>query len=139
MIKWDPRGHLLASSAKDDSRLLIWTPKSSEPLIVLNDHDDAVCEFQWSHVDSSSLSSNLSQSGVGFIVTLSIDCTVRVFNIAAQNSECVLSLKHENQLLSMALSPDNQLLAVGGHNADICLWSLKDKKLLKSFQSSSSQ
>lgn len=104
---------------------------------MLNDHEDAVCEFQWSHIDSSSVTSNLSQSGVGFIVTLSVDCTVRVFNIASQNAECILSLKHENQLLSMALSPDNQLLAVGGHNSDICVWSLKEKKLLKSFLYSS--
>ena len=104
----------MASSAKDDSRLLIWSPKLSEPLIILNDHEDAVQEFLWSNIDSQSITSNLNQSGVGFIVTLSLDCTVRMFNIAAQNAECILSLKHDNHLLSMALSPDNQLLAVGG-------------------------
>jgi len=70
---------------------------------------------------------------VGFLVTLSRDCHVRVFNIASQQAECVLSLKHDNHQFCLAVSPDNQLLAVGGQNSDICVWSLKDKKLLKSF------
>lgn len=74
---------------------------------MLNDHEDAVCEFSWSNIDASSMTSNLNQSGVGFIVSLSLDCTVRVFNIAAQKAECILSLKHDNHLLSIALSPDN--------------------------------
>jgi hypothetical protein len=35
----------------------------------------------------------------------------------------------------MALSPDNQLLAIGGQNSDITIWSVKEKLLLKTFQS----
>ena len=35
----------------------------------------------------------------------------------------------------MALSPDNQILAVGGQNSDIYIWSLKNQKLIRSFGS----
>jgi WD40 repeat protein len=35
----------------------------------------------------------------------------------------------------LALSPDNQILAVGGQNSDIYIWSLKNQKLIRSFGS----
>jgi len=44
-----------------------------------------------------------------------------------------MTLKHEAHIGSLALSPDNQLLAVGGQNKDIFIWSLKDQKLIRSF------
>jgi WD40 repeat protein len=33
----------------------------------------------------------------------------------------------------LSLSPDNQLLAVGGQNSDIYIWSLQNQKLIRSF------
>ena len=38
-------------------------------------------------------------------------------------------------MYSLALSPDNQLLAVGGQNSDIYIWTIKDQKLIRSFSS----
>lgn len=34
---------------------------------------------------------------------------------------------------SLALSPDNSLLAVGGQNSEVSVWSLRDQKLLRVF------
>jgi len=92
----------------------------------LNDHEGPIRDFKWSNYDASST----SQTGLGFIVTLSMDMTVKLFNIGKTNqrntAECLFTLKHENLLISMALSPDNSLLAVGGENSDIYVWSLKE-------------
>lgn len=38
-------------------------------------------------------------------------------------------------MYSLALSPDNQLLAVGGQNSDVYIWTIKDQKLIRSFTS----
>jgi WD40 repeat protein len=37
-----------------------------------------------------------------------------------------MTLKHDTHVGSLSLSPDNSLLAVGGQNQDIYIWSLKD-------------
>lgn len=78
----------------------------------INDHDSAVIDFKWSHLDPSQGSAN--QSGVGFIISLSKDQTVKVFNIAKTQAECIFTLRHDCPIISLGLSPDNQLLAVGG-------------------------
>jgi len=56
-----------------------------------------------------------------------------VFNISKSSAECVVTFRHDSQITSLALSPDNQILAVGGQNSDIYIWSLKDQKLIRSF------
>ena len=78
----------------------------------INEHDSAVIDFKWSHLDPNQGTS--SQSGVGFIISLSKDQTVKVFNIAKSQAECVFTLRHDCPIISLGLSPDNQLLAVGG-------------------------
>jgi WD40 repeat protein len=44
-----------------------------------------------------------------------------------------MTLRHDVHVGSLSLSPDNSLLAVGGQNSDIYIWSLKDQKLVRSF------
>jgi len=46
-----------------------------------------------------------------------------------------MTLHHQTHIGSLSLSPDNSLLAVGGQNQDIYIWSLKDQKLLRTFVS----
>ena len=111
-IKWDPRCHLLASSAQEDSQILIWSIKSNSPILSLNDHEGAIRDFKWSNIDASSM--NITSGGVGFIVTLSMDQTVKLYDIARNKAECLITLKHDHPIISLSLSPDNQLLAVGG-------------------------
>lgn len=76
---------------------------------------------------------NANQGGVGFIVTLSMDQNIRLYDIARNKAECLMTLKHQCHIGSLSLSPDNSLLAVGGQNQDIYVWSLKDQKLIRSF------
>jgi WD40 repeat protein len=90
----------------------------------LNDHEGAIRDFKWSNNDTTNM--NINTGGVGFIVTLSMDQTIKLYDIARNKAECLITLKHENPIISLSLSPDNQLLAVGGENSDIYIWSLKD-------------
>ena len=88
-------------------------------------------DFKWSNVDASS--SNQNQGGVGFVVTLSMDQAVRLYDIARNKAECLMTLRHPVHIGSLALSPDNSMLAVGGQNSDIFIWSLKDQRLIRTF------
>ena len=56
-IKWDQKGHLLASSATDDLQVFIWSPKSRTYILSLNDHTAPVKDFKWSNIDNG-ISSN---------------------------------------------------------------------------------
>lgn len=123
-IKWDQKGHLLASQASDEAQILIWSPKSKPHILSLNQQEGPVRDFKWSNIDMNS--SNANQAGVGFIVTLSMDQTIRLYDIARNKAECLMTLRHQTHICSLSLSPDNQLLAVGGQNQDIYIWSLKD-------------
>jgi WD40 repeat protein len=98
----------------------------------INEHDSAVIDFKWSNFDQSQ--GHASQSGIGFIISLSKDQTVKIFNIAKTEAECVFTLHHDCQISSLGLSPDNQLLAVGGQNSEIFIWSIKDQKMIRCFE-----
>jgi len=111
-IKWDPKGHLLASSATDDFQVFIWSPKSRSYILSLNDHTAPVKDFKWSNIDPNV--SNQNQGGVGFIVTLSSDLAIRLYDIARNKAECLMTLRHHAHIGSLSLSSDNSLLAVGG-------------------------
>ena len=50
---------------------------------------------------------NINSSGVGFIVTLSMDQSVKLYDIARNKAQCIFTLKHESPIISLALSPDN--------------------------------
>ena len=81
--------------------------------MILNSHEAAVRDFKWSNVDPSG-SANLIAPGVGFIVSLSMDQTVKVYDIGSKKGNCLMTLRHEYPITSLALSPDNHYLAVGG-------------------------
>lgn len=70
---------------------------------------------------------------MGFIVTLGMDQNVKLYDIASNKAEHLLTLYHDNHISHLSLSPDNSLLAVGGQNSEIYVWSLKDQKLLRCF------
>lgn len=97
-------------------------------MITINEHDGSITDFKWSHQDAG-----ISGGGIGFIISISKDQTVKVFSILKTSAECLVTFKHDSQITSLGLSPDNQVLAVGGQNSDIYVWSLKDQKLIRSF------
>jgi len=66
-------------------------------------------------------------------VTLGMDQNVKLYDIASNRAEHLLTLYHDNHISHLSLSPDNSLLAVGGQNSEIYVWSLKDQKLLRCF------
>lgn len=62
-----------------------------------------------------------------------MDQTVRAYDISSDKVRCMMSLRHDHYISSLALSPDNSLLAVGGQSSEITIWSVRDQKLLRSF------
>ena len=70
-------------------------------------------------------------SGLGFILVASIDSRLRVFDLTSSQAVCVMSINLNHSPSSIALSPDNQLLAVGGISSQISIWCLQNKKQLK--------
>lgn len=62
-----------------------------------------------------------------------MDQSIRLYDIARNKAECLMTLTHDVHIGSLSLSPDNSMLAVGGQNQDIYIWSLKDQKLVRSF------
>jgi WD40 repeat protein len=100
-------------------------------MLSLNDHTAPVKDFKWSNIDPTVTSSN--QGGYGFIVTLSSDMAVRLYDIARTKAECLMTLRHQSPIGSLSLSHDNSFLAVGGQTSEIFIWSLKDQKLVLNF------
>ena len=97
----------------------------------LNDHDASIRDFKWSNVDQTSINPN--SAGTGIIVTLSMDQSIKIYDISRKQATCLHTLKHTTHIGSLSLSPDHSLLAVGGQNSDIYIWSLKDYKQIRSF------
>jgi len=103
-------------------------------VICINDSGDAaIRDFKWSNVDPNQAGNATANSGVGFIVTLGMDQNVKLYDIASNRAEHLITLYHDNHVSRLSLSPDNSLLAVGGQNSEIYIWSLKDQKLLRCF------
>jgi WD40 repeat protein len=66
------------------------------------------------------------------LASVSIDGTVRLWEMAAGNHQSVLK-DHENAWLSVAFSPDGKTLATGAINESIKLWDLRTKKIVRTF------
>ena len=81
-------------------------------------------DFRWSNLDMTQ--ANANNVGLGFILTLSVDQTVRAYDISGDKVRCIMSLRHDHDISSLALSPDNSLLAVGGQSSEISIWSVRD-------------
>lgn len=79
---------LLASQAQEETRLLIWSPKSRQPLLCINEHDSALRAFSWSNIDPSQ--ANAANVGLGFIVTLTMDQVARLYDISGTQPECFM-------------------------------------------------
>mmetsp|Transcript_3967 Transcript_3967/g.5967 ORF Transcript_3967/g.5967 Transcript_3967/m.5967 type:complete len:210 (-) Transcript_3967:18-647(-) len=124
---------MLSSSSSEDPNLLVWTPKSKEPMLTLDQHEGGIREHAWANLDPQIAEAGIS-SGEGIILTLCTDKKVRIFNIAHAKPDLVGALKHDCEILCMGLSPDNKFLAVGGEQRDIFIWSFADKKLLRRFK-----
>jgi WD40 repeat protein len=43
-----------------------------------------------------------------------MDQAIRLYDIARNKAECLMTLRHDVHIGSLSLSPDNSLLAVGG-------------------------
>ena len=81
-------------------------------------------DFRWCNIDSSQ--ANAANVGLGFIMTLGMDQAVRLYDISGTRALNIMTLMHDHLVGSLALSPDNSMLAVGGQGSEISVWSLRD-------------
>ncbi|VVC46047.1 Hypothetical protein CINCED_3A020452 [Cinara cedri] len=93
-----------------------------------------VDEFN-AHEDSISC---LAWSKLGFLITSSLDCNVRVWKTPKapwSQIELITSLKaelkHENKVTSLDLDKNEKLLATGTINGEIFIWSFLDYSFIK--------
>lgn len=134
MIKWDPMGSLLASCS-DDEQAIIWSPKSNEPLVILGGsqiggHSMSINALKWN---------NQSQIPyLPYLATASRDSTVKIWDV--EYKKCLLTFtNHSCSVQSLAFNPDNSMLASGGFQDELFIWSIRDKQLIKAFETPAKQ
>jgi len=75
---------------------MIWSPKLRQPLLIITEGEMPLRDFKWSNVDTQESPGSSSSNGFGFVITLSVDQSVRVFNIARNFAECLITLNHDH-------------------------------------------
>mmetsp|Transcript_4733 Transcript_4733/g.11145 ORF Transcript_4733/g.11145 Transcript_4733/m.11145 type:complete len:486 (-) Transcript_4733:302-1759(-) len=120
MIRWSPKGNVLASCS-DDSMVKIWNLESKSSVQDLTQHTREVCTIAWGEA-----------SNPGVLASGSFDATVRVWD--AEQGKCTQNFtRHLHPVSSIAFNPENSLLASASHDR-MYIWSLKDDSLVKTFR-----
>lgn len=121
-LRFDPSGSLLASCS-DDATAKVWSVTSSAPVYDLREHTKEVYTMRWSPGSSRRL----------MLATASFDSTVKLWDI--NNGRCVESFEnHRDPVYSVDFSPNGEFLASGSFDRQLCIWSVKDAKLIKTYR-----
>ncbi len=106
-IKWDPSGRLLASCSSDN-KVCLWKTEISGPAHVFEDFREVINSIQWSNASNGDIL--LAAGGQ--------EGTIAVWNVN-ERQLCYKFQAHCNELggvKCMAFSPNNRMIASGGHN-----------------------
>jgi transducin (beta)-like 1 len=128
-IKWSPSGNMLVSSS-DDMTARVWRVAAdlshAEQIFCLAEHTMEIYTAKWCKT-SPETGANL------WIATASFDGTVKIWD--SQTGTCHHTLSHHTQpVYAIAFSPCGRFLASGSLDAVICLWSVSEGKLLRTYQ-----
>ena len=100
------------------------------PLLqIVSFEDGEVIEQLTGHEDSIT-GVDCSSDG-GLIVSSSVDSTAKVWQKKDGQFTEAGSLSHSSPVLAIALSPSNGHVVTGLENNNVCLWHLKDQKLIR--------
>lgn len=118
-MRWDKSGKLLATCS-DDSTARIWSLKEDESVHILKGHSREVYMAKWCPLQSS------------IVATASVDKTVKIWDIETGQAMHTL-VGHSSSVYTVAFSPDGQLIASGSFDEKVCIWSVRDGRLLQIF------
>jgi transducin (beta)-like 1 len=121
-VRFDHSSSLLASCS-DDHTAKVWSVSSSTPIYDLREHTKEVYTMRWSPSTFRRL----------VLATASFDATVKLWDI--NTGRCMQTLAgHTDPVYSLDFSPNGDYLASGSFDRCLCIWSVKDGKLLKKYR-----
>ncbi len=125
LVTFLPDGKYLAG-LKDDNSLREWDIESGQRVRVLErvtGHGETICLFRGRAL-------KVPSEGAYLVIDSSVD-SVDSDIVTLWNGETTTSFRHETTVISAAVSPDGSLLAIGGWDKAITLWSLETKKPIR--------
>ncbi|PKA58153.1 Dynein assembly factor with WDR repeat domains 1 [Apostasia shenzhenica] len=126
-VRWDPSGSLLASCS-DDGTTKIWSLSQDKSLHDFKDHQQEVYTIRWSPTGLGT--DNPNQQPI--LASASFDTTIKLWDVASGSLLYTLN-RHRGAVYSLAFSPNGQFLASGSEDKYLHIWSLKEMKLIKTF------
>ncbi|SMQ50637.1 unnamed protein product [Zymoseptoria tritici ST99CH_1A5] len=131
VVRWCPRGELLAT-AGDDGNVLLWTP-SDNPAYATNFGDDGLEDLEHWRVKTMCRSSSgseiydLAWSPDGqFFITGSMDNVARIYN--ASTGQTVRQIaEHNHYVQGVAWDPLNEYVATQSSDRSVHIYTLKTK------------
>jgi WD40 repeat protein len=111
-VVWSPDGDKLIS-ASDDQTVKFWDASTGDQI-------DQPCTGHTGWVYALAISCDSS-----FIATASRDMTVRLWSTKTHR-QIGQPLEHSDRVLCVAISPNGLLVASGGLEREVCLWSVGD-------------
>ena len=123
-VRFSADGNTLVSASKDDT-VKIWQRQS-----------DGTFNFLKSIPDKEGISA-ISLSDDGQIIATASRITYKL-HLWQKDGKLPVSLPgHDEQIRDLSFSPDNQMIATASVDGAIKLWSVKERKLLKTIQNDS--
>ncbi|XP_068335753.1 WD40 repeat-containing protein HOS15-like isoform X3 [Pyrus communis] len=129
-VKWDPTGSLLASCS-DDSTAKIWSMKQEKYVHDLREHSKEIYTIRWSPTGPGT--NNPNQQLV--LASASFDSFVKLWDVEQGKLLCSLD-GHREPVYSVAFSPNGEYLASGSLDKSMHIWSLKERKIVKTYTGS---
>lgn len=157
-VAFSPDGNLLASGSADRS-VKMWDVKTGKRIYTLSGHGDIVFSLAWNKAGNQLTSTGADKTmrtwnvnpqagnqarsvGAGdrtvnevvysmdgtLLATVSDDKTLRVFNANGQPTQNIKD--NADSMLSVAISPDNKLVAGGGFDGTVKIFNVADGKLV---------
>uniref|UniRef100_A0A7N0SYU1 Uncharacterized protein n=1 Tax=Kalanchoe fedtschenkoi TaxID=63787 RepID=A0A7N0SYU1_KALFE len=126
-VKWDPTGSILASCS-DDITAKIWSMKHDKYIHDLREHAKAIYTIRWSPTGPGTNNPNQQL----LLASASFDATVKLWDVELGKTLCSLN-GHKGPVYSVSFSPNSELLATGSMDKTLHIWSLKDRKIIKTY------
>ncbi|TPX58501.1 hypothetical protein PhCBS80983_g03108 [Powellomyces hirtus] len=125
-ISWDQSKSFLASCSEDGTAK-VWTMKQDDAIFTAKGHDKDVVTCFW-----------CPNSERLILATASADHTLRLWDVNKQ--DCLHTFRnHDAKILDADFTPNGRYLASVSIDGRVNVWSMKDRTLIKTYQSEKSE